>query len=44
MFGQLIIMIVYLPILTPGRRRGQTVPADGLDGHLRAGRARCACR
>ena len=38
MFGELIIMIVYLPILTLRRDRGQTVPADGPDGDLRPGR------
>ena len=36
MFGELIIMIVYLPILTLRGHRGQDVPADGADGDLRA--------
>ena len=35
MFGELIIMIVYLPILTLEGHRGEALPADGLDGHLR---------
>ena len=38
MFGELIIMIVYLPILTLGRDRRQAVPADGADRDLRPGR------
>ncbi len=44
MFGELIIMIVYLPILTLEGHRGQALPADGADGDLRAGRARWCCR
>ncbi len=36
MFGELIIMIVYLPILALQGSR-EAVPADGPDGHLRAG-------
>ena len=35
MFGELIIMIVYLPILTLGRDRGQAIPPDGPDRDLR---------
>ena len=38
MFGELIIMIVYLPILTLEGVEGKTVPADGADGDLRPGR------
>ncbi len=44
MFGELIIMIVYLPILTLEGDRGEAVPADGADGDLRAGSARWSCR
>ena len=35
LFGQLIIMVVYLPIFAPDRRRGEDVPPDGL--HRRDG-------
>jgi Cu/Ag efflux pump CusA len=37
-FGIGIIIIVYLPILDPGRRRREDVQADGLGGGLRPGR------
>jgi hypothetical protein len=35
-FGELIIAIVYLPILTLEGDRGEDVPADGAHGRLRA--------
>ena len=35
LFGELIIMIVYLPILTLEGIEGKAVSADGADGHLR---------
>ena len=38
MFGELIIAIVYLPILALAGDRGKAVPADGPDGDLRPGR------
>ena len=44
LFGELIIMIVYLPILTLEGDRGQAVPADGPDRHLRPGSGRWSCR
>ncbi len=38
MFGELIIMIVYLPDPLPGGDRREAVPADGAHRDLRAGR------
>jgi hypothetical protein len=42
LFGQLIIMTVYLPMLRAHRRRGPHVPSDGADGGDGAGRGDAA--
>ena len=38
MFGELIIAVVYLPILVLQGNRGETVSTDGPDGPVRPGR------
>ncbi len=38
MFGELIIAIVYVPILALQGTEGKTLPADGSYGFVRAGR------
>ncbi len=41
-YGQAIIILVYVPLLTLQRRRRQNVRADGADGHPRAACRVCA--